>query len=255
MYCSKCGMENPEDQKICISCSQPLPVEPDLPPPMPAAKTSTLAIWSFVLAILGLFTFMITALPALICGIISLVKISKSNGRLKGKGYAITGIVTPFVYLVLICFLGILMAILMPALGRAKQVSQTIMCSTNLKQFGVAIQIYTKDYNDTYPPADKWCDALKTYLPVSLYCPVDAKKEEGKSSYAFNINLSERKPSEVPPDTVLLFETTIAYNPAGGPELLIIEKHRNEGSNVLFADGHVKFVKKEDLPSLRWKPD
>lgn len=111
MYCPKCGLDNREDEKLCISCGTALPVIPDLPPEI--FKTSKLAVWSFVLSLFGLFTFMVTALPAIICGIVSLVKISKSNGRLKGKGYAITGIVLPFVYAVFAFIFGVVCALLL----------------------------------------------------------------------------------------------------------------------------------------------
>ncbi|OQA03346.1 MAG: hypothetical protein BWY69_00516 [Planctomycetes bacterium ADurb.Bin401] len=106
MYCPNCGIENPVDEKVCISCSTELPVIQDEPPPF--AKTSTLAIWAFVLGIMGLFSFLVTSLPAIVCGIISLVKISKSCGRLKGKGLAIAGIVISAIGIIVIptlCFI------------------------------------------------------------------------------------------------------------------------------------------------------
>jgi hypothetical protein len=61
---------------------------PGAPPPLSttpmAAKTSGLAITSLVLGILGLCG--ITALVGLILGVISLVKINRSGGRLSGQG-------------------------------------------------------------------------------------------------------------------------------------------------------------------------
>jgi prepilin-type processing-associated H-X9-DG protein len=50
----------------------------------------------------------------------------------------------------------------------------------------------------------------------------------------------------------LLFEAKAGVNPAGGPELLTTENHQPEGCNILFADAHVEFVKKENLSTLRW---
>ncbi len=253
MYCPKCGLDNLEDEKICKACSEPLPVIPDLPPEI--SKTSKLAIWSFVLSLMGIFTFMITALPAIICGIIGLVKIGKSNGRLRGKGYAITGIVMPFAYVVLISVLGIFLAILFPALGQARQSAQKVMCMSNLKTIGVAMITYTSENNDTYPPAENWCDLLKVKVkPENLICP-SFHKIEGQTSYALNINVAGRKTSEVPHDTVILFETTPAANPAGGPEILCLDNHIKKGCNILFADGHVEFIQADKLPSLRWKPE
>ncbi len=51
---------------------------------------------------------------------------------------------------------------------------------------------------------------------------------------------------------VLVFESRPGWNQAGGIELLTTENHRGEGCNVLFVDGHVEFVKPEDIPKLRW---
>ncbi len=253
MYCPKCGTQNPEDVKVCLSCSQPLPVVSDVPPLV--AKTSALAIWSFVLAMIGLFTLMITALPALICGIVGLVKISKSNSRLKGTGFAVAGITVTVVFSFFI--LPMMLAILMPALGKTRQLSQRIMCGTNLSIISKAVMDYTANHNDTYLPADKWCDVLiKDYnvSPKQFCCPA-SDAVEGKSSYAINLNVTGKKTSEVPPDTVLLFETKPGVNPAGGAEILSTENHQRDGCNILFADGHVKFVKTPELSTLRWNSE
>jgi prepilin-type processing-associated H-X9-DG protein len=254
MYCPKCGFDNPEDEKNCKACSAPLPQIPDLPPPV---HTSKLAIWSFVLSMMGLFTFMVTALPAIICGIIGLVKISGSKGLLKGKGYAITGIVTPFVYMIIIFFVAMFAAISLPAVSRARDVARTTVCSTNLKTLGLAILTYTKDNNDVYPPAENWTGALAKYVPNReiFRCPA-SDAQEGLSSYAYNINAAGKHISEIPPDTVILFETTPAKDPIGSYEILKADSHGGRGFNVLFADGHVEFIEFVDSDkqsSLRWK--
>jgi len=57
-----------------------------------SAKTSKLAIWSFVLGILSLWCG-VTAIPALVFGIVGLVNINQSKGQLKGAGFAIAGII------------------------------------------------------------------------------------------------------------------------------------------------------------------
>lgn len=251
MYCPKCGFENKDDEKICIACSQPLPIEADEPPPV--AQTSKLAVWSLVLSVMGLFTFMVTALPAIICGIVGLVKIRDSNGRLKGKGLAITGIVLPVVYIFLI--LPILFAIVLPAMVKERQLAQDQMCAERMQYLSHATRAYIDKYN-SYPPADKWYDEyilICDILPYQFCCPLDGE-DENFSSYAFNINVAGKKPSEVPPFTVLFFETYPAKNPVGGPELAAPAKHHGYGSMVLYANGRVQFIKKEDLPKLRWEP-
>ena len=58
-----------------------------------SAKTSKLAIWSFVLGILSIAVGFITAIPALVFGIVGLVNVNQSKGQLKGAGLAIAGII------------------------------------------------------------------------------------------------------------------------------------------------------------------
>ncbi|MHC4692003.1 MAG: protein kinase domain-containing protein, partial [Planctomycetota bacterium] len=62
----------------------PPPKSPPADVELPASKTSRLAIASLILAILSPFTFYITAIPAIIMGIVVLVKIPQSRGQLKG---------------------------------------------------------------------------------------------------------------------------------------------------------------------------
>jgi hypothetical protein len=57
-------------------------------------RTSGLAIVSLVLGILSLLCLSILAgIPALICGIVALKKVTESLGALAGKGYAVAGII------------------------------------------------------------------------------------------------------------------------------------------------------------------
>jgi prepilin-type N-terminal cleavage/methylation domain-containing protein len=54
--------------------------------------------------------------------------------------------------LVVIAVIGILAAMLMPALSRAKQRAQGALCLNNGRQLMTAIHLYTGDNNDFYPP-------------------------------------------------------------------------------------------------------
>ena len=116
MYCPKCGTENPEGAQLCRSCSWVLTSTSTQAPAL-GIKTSGLAIASFVLGILGFCTFFITAIPAIIFGIVALVKIGKSGGRLKGNGFAIAGIAVPAVSGLFV--LPLMLGIMMPALARS----------------------------------------------------------------------------------------------------------------------------------------
>jgi prepilin-type processing-associated H-X9-DG protein len=247
MYCPKCGNENPDNAQLCHSCSWVLTSISTIAPAS-AAKTSGLAITSLVLAILSPFTCLITAIPAIILGIVSLVKIEKSAGQLKGRGLAIAGIVVGPASLPVVA---LLMGIMMPALARVRQISFRMVCGTNMSALGKAMLIYSNDYDDI-PIPSKWCDLLIEHADVtekSLRCP---GAPEGPCNYAMNKNIEKLNAGRAPPDMVLLFETHPGWNQSGGPEILTTENHQGDGCNVLFIDSHVEFVKIKELKDLKW---
>jgi len=142
----------PDDAKSCSSCGAVLSPATE-PVEQPMVKTSGLAIAAFVLGILSPFTFGITIIPAIVLGIISLVRIEKSGGRLTGRAFAIVGIVVP-------ASLCLLLGILLPALAKVRQTAHRMVCGTNLSQIGMAMLVYANDYEDQFPHAggttSKW---------------------------------------------------------------------------------------------------
>ncbi|MHC4694845.1 MAG: DUF4190 domain-containing protein [Planctomycetota bacterium] len=250
MYCPKCGTENADNAQVCKSCGLSLTgIATQAAGP---AKTSGLAIAALVCGILSVFTCLLTAIPAIILGIVSLVKISNSAGRLKGTGMAIAGIVTPVAALPLIA---LMMGILMPALARTRQIAFRMVCGTNLSGLGTAMLIYTNDNDGKFPTSSKWCDLLigctDKAKPSRFRCKGAA---EGPCNYAINKNVEGLERSALS-DVVLLFETHPGWNQAGGPEILTTDNHNGEGCNILFTNSHVYFIKAKDLDSLKWEPD
>lgn len=115
--CVRCGQVIGKAEKayvvdsglVCAVCDQKLAEKKTVPEPVaaghaeedevkesqsrPDSKTEVLAIMSLVLGILAYFTCYITAIPAVICGIMALIRVGKSAGHLKGNGLAATGII------------------------------------------------------------------------------------------------------------------------------------------------------------------
>jgi prepilin-type N-terminal cleavage/methylation domain-containing protein/prepilin-type processing-associated H-X9-DG protein len=65
---------------------------------------------------------------------------------MKTKGFTLIEL------LVVIAIIGLLLAVITPALRRAKEAGQRIVCSNNLRSLGTANQIYTSEQNGWYVP-------------------------------------------------------------------------------------------------------
>lgn len=137
----------------------------------------------------------------------------KANRRIYKKS-SFSRVFTVLVIIIMAIFVLVsLILISLPPAGRP----DWVMCATNVSGLGKALYMYTSDYDGQYPQADKWCDLLVMNYKVKLEYLVckgsDAKI--GESSYALNKNIAGKNSSEIPEDTVILFETNFGKNPIG----------------------------------------
>jgi len=233
------------------------PPTPEAPSPAMATgsagrpRTSGMAVTSLVLGVLGFFTCGLTAVVGLVLGIVAMNKVRKSNGALTGQGIAIAGTVTSALFLAMI---PILVAMMLPAVAKAKARAQTITCVNHMKQLSLSARLYAEGHDRRFPPAATWCDAMKDAGASEQVFLCPAGDAASRCNYAFNEQLDGIEVSKVDPETVLFFETDGGWNKHGGVALMQGISRHGGPLVVAFADGSVQQVKATELSKLRWNP-
>ena len=71
--------------------------------------------------------------------------------------------------LIVISIIAILAAMLLPALNTAREKARQIHCTSNMKQLGLAVTMYTDQYLDTYPSVSTYTvNSITVYAPSML---------------------------------------------------------------------------------------
>ena len=187
--------------------------------------------------------------------------------------------------LVVIAIIAILAAMLLPALAKAREKARQISCASNLKQFGLAVTMYTDENQDWFPiqkitSKDGWIfgtniegakydlspkdGALYPYInDEKIYlCKSDTNKVN--ATYSRNTNLSTAKTNVVvkKPSTFVTFVednnnddgnfATASWNytddtlNTDGSSNKVGRFHTNKSTNLVFTDGHVENTSKPE---------
>ncbi len=132
------------------------------PPPFdragPTGELSQVALWSMILGILS-FCFGPLGLVALILGIIGLTATTGERAR-RGLGFAIAGTALGAIGLIGSC---LMIGILLPAIGKARQTARSLVSETQLRQIATGTQIYYQDTGQTLPE-NGWKPILSDFL-------------------------------------------------------------------------------------------
>jgi len=158
--------------------------------------------------------------------------------------------------LVVLAIIAILAALLLPAVSRAKEAGRGAACISNLRQIGVALQLYVDENQQRLPFMRDRATVMDTNQPALpsveqvlrdqlgntnvLHCPSDRILlfEQTGSSYSWNSLLNGQRADDLKvfgmnfdSHAIPVFFDKESFHAARGPKKEV---------NYLYADGHIK---------------
>ena len=184
--------------------------------------------------------------------------------------------------LVVISIISLLISILLPALGSARQAAYTTQCAANLSQIGLVLNVYAGDFNGYLPGDTDWRTSIAPAHYLSLpdstigssvmSCPVHLRQNAdaytkwtygmsgyiGTSATALGTNGGIARIQEcLKPGYAMLvmdgsyrvggFYFNALLFPSGitYPDAV----HKQKLVNVAYLDGHVKTISRDEIPT------
>ncbi len=188
--------------------------------------------------------------------------------------------------LVVVAIIAILAAMLLPALSQARERARAAVCMSNMKQVGIAFEMYKNDFDSLYPDNPNWKSKLWQYVSAETRdkiskCPSRPQITKwfwgqgynvGSHSYPGFVGKREGQIRNLP-NKIILLDWGRPSDGRGGcnagppysndgtlsPDLMeasngstshwaVVRVHSG-GGNLLFGDGHVEWKKPEDYHS------
>lgn len=164
--------------------------------------------------------------------------------------------------LVVIAIIGILAALLLPAIAQARERARRISCANNLREVGLGVKMYAGDHRERFPDSAKGVSRYIAGQAKLFACPSDAARTPTNDvgtmtadnmSYLYRLYTSDSSSARLsessnPNQLLMCDKNGTDAVPTGDVEGSGTwgGNHRGAGGNILFLDGHVEWYNTYD---------
>jgi prepilin-type processing-associated H-X9-DG protein len=152
----------------------------------------------------------------------------------------------------------ILAAILFPVFSMAREKARQTSCASNEKQLGIALAMYSQDYNEKFPPAGHWESLIYSYATIKVH-PVGGRGsvlhclDASSTNYGYAMNQADSQKSVNDINnlmgTVFVYESDAPNIDASGTLADADLSRHSNGSNLCFVDSHVRWYTVDSVKS------